>query len=117
VCFSGKSSPTFQSRVVNSPIFIGQKTNSQSVAQECYSSIANCQTKIPALFVGLFGNFQGVLKFFKFIPHFLAKSLTMFCRTLGGNLAVKHCFIPTVLFLYVAVQNSKRLFNIYFSSH
>jgi hypothetical protein len=35
-------------------------TKRQLVAHEDYSSIANCRTKIPAIFRGIFGIFRGI---------------------------------------------------------
>jgi len=41
--------------------FTGQKT--ETVGEGDYSSIANCQTKIPVIFRGIFGTPRDILKF------------------------------------------------------
>ena len=59
----------------------------QLVKHAGYSGVANCQTKIPVIFWGIFGTFVAFKMFYLFIPRFLAKPLMMLRRTV----VAKHC--------------------------
>jgi len=77
------------------------KSNGQLVAHGNYSSIANCRTKLSAIFRGIFGIFHSMAKFYSFAPRFLAVSLTLLCALLLGihQFAVTYFNIRGVLFL------------------
>ena len=63
----------------------GQKTQAVGSAR-VYSSIANCRTKISAIYPVIFGIFAVFKMFFVFIPLLCAEPLTMFCGTVLGQL-------------------------------
>ena len=44
------------------------KSNGQLVAHGNYSSVANCRTKLPAIFRGIFGILHSMAKFYSFTP-------------------------------------------------
>lgn len=60
--------------------FTRRKTQSLLIAHGHYSGIANCQTKVPAIFQGIFGFFAVFLKYLRICS-------TNLCGTLVG----KHC--------------------------
>jgi hypothetical protein len=52
-----------------------------------YSSIAKFRTKIPAIFLGVFGIFRGISKLLFIYSTTPRGALTMFCGTLVGSAA------------------------------
>jgi hypothetical protein len=76
--------------------FTDQKIKRQLVAQEDYSIIANCRTKIPAKYRGIFGILRGVKKNCKvFIPRFFAEALMIFVEPWLGNTVLKGHLLQT----------------------
>jgi hypothetical protein len=61
------------------------KQNSQLVAYGYYSSIANCRTKIPLIFLGIFEIFAVFQNFYFFTPQFLAEPVTVLTEPAVGN--------------------------------
>ena len=59
----------------------GNKTKSQLVAQEDFSSTASCRRNIPIILQWVFGIFSNISKLL-FIPRFLAGTLRIFRETL-----------------------------------